>query len=745
MKLRMILIVLSLMAFLSAWTGGYLYYSSLKKSALEEANRRAVFHTETIKSHLSFFLHENLNSVSALAGLKELPNALSKRDDDALARTHSILDHFKSTYQVDVCYLIDRDGNTIASSNRNASDSFVGQNYAFRPYFQHGIKGDPAGYLGYMALGVTSGRRGIYYSHPVYEDGQDTPAGVAVIKAPIDPMEREFVKDYEGIVMLTDPHGIVFITNRHEWVLHTLSKLSSEEISRIKGFRQFGEGPWHWTGLTMMEGSQAIDSLGNRYLSHKLALDNYPGWNLIFLSDIKSILKRVSRPLIKVSGYLILVWCAFTGLAVFILYNKANREIDQRRKAEEALRKAHNDLEKRVEERTSDLTKSVDELQKEIVERQRAEEALSGSEEKYRTLTENLSVGVFRSTPGPKGSYIEVNSAYIRMFGFENKETLLSLYAYDLYQNPDDRDKFSKKMLRDGAVKNEEIMFKRRDGTSFYGSATAVAVKENAGQVRYYDGILEDITELRQAKEEARKRREEIAHLGRVATMGELSASLAHELNQPLAAILSNAQAALRFIAGDSPDLAEIHDILYDIVADDRRAGNVIQRLRSLFRKGKVARGEVDINDLVQEVVSLINAEAMIRNVSIETTLDRSLPPVLGDRIHLQQVMINFILNASEAMMDIADVARRIILSTSKADQKMVKVSIRDFGSGIIEDHLNQIMEPFYTTKPEGMGMGLSINRSIIEAHAGRFWAENNPDRGATFYCFLILILKSPS
>ena len=734
MKLRMILIVLSLMAFLSAWTGGYLYYSSIKNAALEDANRQAVFHTETIKSHLSFFLYENLNSVRALAGLRELPNALSKKDEDALAGTNSILDHFKNTYQVDVCYVIDRDGNTIASSNRNASDSFVGQNYAFRPYFKHAIKGDPAIYLGYMALGVTSGKRGIYYSHSVYEDGQDTPIGVAVIKAPIDPMEREFVKDYEGIVMLTDPHGIVFISNRTEWVLHTLSKLSPEEISQIKGFRQFGEGPWNWTGLTMIDETHAIDSLGNNYLFHKLALDNYPGWNLIFLSDIKSILKKVSGPLIKISGYLILIMCAFIGLAVFILYNKANREIDQRKKAEDALKKAHDDLEKRVEERTSDLTKSVDELQKEMVVRKRAEQALRGSEEKYRTLTDNLSVGVFRSTPGPKGNYIEVNSAYIRMFGFENKETLLSLYAYDLYQNPDDRDKFSKKMLKDGAVKNEEIMFKRRDGTSFYGSATAVAVKDDDGQVRYYDGILEDITELRQAKEEARKRREEIAHLGRVATMGELSASLAHELNQPLTAILSNAQAALRFIAGDSPDLAEIRDILNDIVADDRRAGEVIHRLRSLFRKGEFEKVAVNMNDLIQEVVSLINTEAMIRNVSIETTLDRSLAPVLGDRVHLQQVIINFILNASEAMTDIADAPRKIIISTSKADQKMVKVGIRDFGSGIIEDQLDQIMEPFYTTKPEGMGMGLSINRSIIEAHAGRFWAENNPDRGATFY-----------
>ena len=730
----MILIILSLMAFISAWTGGYLYYSSIKTSAFEEANKQAVFHTETIKGHLSFFLQENLNSVSALAGLKELTNALTQKDQDALVGTNSILDHFKKTYKADVCYLIDRDGNTIASSNRSSSDSFVGQNYAFRPYFQQAIRGDPTAFLGYMALGVTSGKRGIYYSHPVHEDGQDTPIGVAVIKAPIDPMEKEFLKEYEGIVMLIDPHGIVFITNRQEWVLHTFSKLSQEETSRVESYRQFGQGPWHWTGLNLIDEAHAIDSLGNKYLFNKIPLENYPGWNLIFLSDIHSILKRVQGPLIKVSGYLIITLCVLVGLTVFFLYNKANREIDQRVKAEQALIRDHDDLEKRVEERTSELTKSVDELRKEIVERKRVEEALRGSEKKYRTLTDNLSVGVFRSTPGPKGNYIEVNSAYMRMFGFDNKETLLSLYAYDLYQNPEDRDSFSNKMLKDGGVKNEEIMFKRRDGTPFSGSVTAVAVKNSDGNVSHYDGILEDVTELRQAKKEARKRREEIAHLARVATMGELSASLAHELNQPLTAILSNAQAALRFMAGDRADLDEIRDILDDIVADDRRAGKVIQRLRSLFRKGELIKVSVDINNLIQEVVSLIHTETMIRNVSIETTLDRSLSPVLGDKIHLQQVIINFILNASDAMTDIDEGQRKIIISTSKADEKMVKVGVHDCGIGFDEDNMDHIIEPFFTTKPEGMGMGLSINQTIINAHLGRMWAVNNPDRGATFF-----------
>jgi two-component system sensor kinase FixL len=275
---------------------------------------------------------------------------------------------------------------------------------------------------------------------------------------------------------------------------------------------------------------------------------------------------------------------------------------------------------------------------------------------------------------------------------------------------------------------------KKRDQTTFCGSVTAVAVKDDRGKVSHYDGILEDITELRQAKEEAQKRREEIAHMGRVATMGELSASLAHELNQPLTAILSNAQAALRFIAGDSVDLDEIRDILDDIVADDRRAGKVIHRLRSLFKKGGFKKASVDINDLIREVVSLIHTEAMIRNVSLATTLDRSLAPVMGDKIQLQQVIINFILNASEAMTDIDDGPRRITISTGHAGKKMVKVGVQDNGVGLAEDSLDQMTEPFFTTKPAGMGMGLSINRTILNAHLGRIWAVNNPDRGATFY-----------
>ncbi len=734
MKLRIILITISLMAFFSAWTGGYLYYSSIKTSAFDEANKQAISHMETIKGYLSFFLLENSNSVRALAGLKELSNALIRQDQFSLDESNFVLDVFTKNYQADVCYLIDRDGRTIASSNRNSRDNFVGQNYAFRPYFQQAIKGGPTDFLGYMALGMTSGKRGIYYSHPVYKERQDKPIGVVVIKAPINPIEREFAKEYEGRVLLTDPNGIIFITNHHEWAMHSLSKLSEEETRSVQSYQQFGEGPWPWTGVHLIDDSRATDRSGNEYLFHKIALENYPGWNLIFLSDINSILTRVRGPLIRVSGYLIITLCITFGLTVFFLYNKANHEINQRIKAEQALKRSHDELEERVEDRTLELTTTVEELRKEIGERKRAVQAFRVSEEKYRTLTDNLSVGVFRSTPGPKGNYIEVNSAYMRMLGFNEKSTLYSLSVYELYQNPEDRDKFSRKMLQDGAVKNEEIIFKRRDGTLFCGSVTAVVVKDDHGKVLHYDGILVDVTELRLAKEEAQKRREEIAHMGRVATMGELSASLAHELNQPLTAILSNAQAALRFLAGDRADLDEIREILDDIVADDRRAGKVIDRLRSLFRKGDCRKESVDINELINDVISLINTETKIRNVSIETLLEPGLSPVLADKIQLHQVVINLILNASEAMTDGGNSPGKITISTTITDEKMVKVSVRDNGIGLLEDSIAKMTEPFFTTKTDGMGMGLSINRTIIDAHMGRLWAENNSPRGATFH-----------
>ena len=210
MKLRIILIVLSLLAFLSASAGGYLYYSALKESALKEAEQQADLRLRTIKKNLTIFLAENVKPVKTLAGMQTLRLALSRPDAQKLAAANATLDHFKNTLAADVCYLMDPEGNTIASTNRDDPDSFVGQNFSFRPYFKNAILGKPSTYL---ALGTTSGRRGAYYSHPVLIEKDAPPVGIVVIKASIELIESELGTDLDEFVVVNDPHGVIFISN----------------------------------------------------------------------------------------------------------------------------------------------------------------------------------------------------------------------------------------------------------------------------------------------------------------------------------------------------------------------------------------------------------------------------------------------------------------------------------------------------------------------------------------------------
>jgi signal transduction histidine kinase len=232
--------------------------------------------------------------------------------------------------------------------------------------------------------------------------------------------------------------------------------------------------------------------------------------------------------------------------------------------------------------------------------------------------------------------------------------------------------------------------------------------------------------------------RAELAHMMRVSTLGELSGSLAHELNQPLAAILSNAQAAQRFMAtGDEADLQEVREILGDIVLADKHAGEVIHRMRSMARKDTVEAAPLDITAAVNEVLLLLHSDAVLRHVNVSLQAQTGLPAVMGSRIQLQQVVLNLLLNAFDAMKDLDSNERTVVLEIGREDEQMLKVTVSDVGHGLAEDSIAHVFEAFYTTKPNGLGMGLSISRSIVEAHGGRLWAENNRGRGAIF-CFTV-------
>jgi two-component system sensor kinase FixL len=237
----------------------------------------------------------------------------------------------------------------------------------------------------------------------------------------------------------------------------------------------------------------------------------------------------------------------------------------------------------------------------------------------------------------------------------------------------------------------------------------------------------------KQVELEGQRLRQAMAHIGRVSAMGELTASLAHELNQPLTAILTNAQVAQRYLAADTVDVPEIREILDDIVADDRRAAAVIRRVRLLLKKGDLEYVPLDLNDVVTEVARLVMSDAAIRNVSMRVEPAPGLPRVRGDRVQLQQVVLNLVLNGLDATSEPGAGDQSLVIRTFADGPAVVGVAVQDAGPGIPEKDAEHIFEPLYTTKADGIGMGLAIARTIVDAHGGRLTAANNEKGGATF------------
>lgn len=286
-----------------------------------------------------------------------------------------------------------------------------------------------------------------------------------------------------------------------------------------------------------------------------------------------------------------------------------------------------------------------------------------------------------------------------------------------------------------------EFHNRKKNGELYWESAVISPILD-AGLVTHFVGIKEDITEHKRAESEITRQRNELTHLSRVTTLSTLSSSLAHELNQPLGIILSNAQAAQELLAQDPPVVAEVSEILTDIVAADRRAAEVIQRLRALMKRGETSRQPLRINDLLEEVLQLVQADFIGRGVTPVCNLASDLPLIIGDQVQLQQLALNLILNAADAMAANAPGRRRLQLTTTRRGQN-VRASVRDEGAGLPAD-VEQLFQPFFTTKAHGLGMGLAICRSIITAHHGRLWAEPHPERGAVFQ-FELPIADSPN
>lgn len=365
--------------------------------------------------------------------------------------------------------------------------------------------------------------------------------------------------------------------------------------------------------------------------------------------------------------------------------------------------------------------------------RRRVEARLRESESRFRTMADAAPVMIW--TSGLDKASTWCNQRLLDFVGHAGEQSTDFQWRQNIHPNDfDNAIRIYESSFDDRRSFAKEFRIKRYDGAYRWVLDCGIPLYGARNEFLGYIGSWIDITERREAELERQRHLEELAHVTRVRMMGEFTVSVAHELKQPLGAILSNAGAAELFLNAEPPAIDEVRKALSDIGNDTLRSTEIIHKMHDLLEKHEIVRKPIDVNYVVDEIVRLMNAEAAARKVGMAFEPDEDLPKVPGDRVHLQQVVMNLVLNSFEAMGCVSEDARRLRIQTGTNHNGAVVISVSDSGPGIPEDRLTKLFEPFFTSKKEGLGMGLSISRTIVEAHQGRLWAENNPGSGATFH-----------
>jgi PAS domain S-box-containing protein len=399
--------------------------------------------------------------------------------------------------------------------------------------------------------------------------------------------------------------------------------------------------------------------------------------------------------------------------------------------------RGRNELQIRVAERTAELTQLNDNLKREIAKHNQIEAELRLSEA-YLAEAQRLShTGSWAWSP-PPGDIRYWSEECYRVQGFDPNGGQPRFEEFFQRIHPDDQARIAEVIER-AVREKEEFEFDYRiihpGGEIRDARSVGHPVLGPTGDLVEFVGTIIDVTDRRQAEKERERLREaqaDLAHVSRMTAMGELTASLAHEVNQPITAAVNGASTCVRWLTREDPDLGEAREAALGVIRNAKRAADIINRIRSISKKDESKRQLADVNELIREMIALLRSETNRYSISVRTELDLELPKVMADSVQVQQVLMNLIMNGIDAMKDV-DQERELTICSHRADNRLLMISVSDSGVGLPPQQTDRIFDPFFTTKPHGIGMGLRISRSIIESHGGRLWASDNSPRGATF------------
>ena len=620
-------------------------------------------------------------------------------------RVNRYLADFQTRTDSAALFLMGIDGMTLAASNWDSAGSFVGQSYRQRPYFKQALQGRHSTFYG---VGLTTGTPGFFIAEPVRSG--DEVIGVMVVKVSLDALERSWADSADPVV-LQDSRGIVFLTSEPEWLYQTRTPLASADLAWLAENGQYGQRagypplPWQVlrrAGASTYELRTSVKGQPRSFLALESVLPEL-GWTLVVTGDLKAVAQARREAL-----------ALATLLAAVLLLAGLYWQLHERRFAEQ--RQAKLELEGRVQERTRDLEQA----------------------QAFRKAMEDALLVGMRARD-PQGRIIYVNRAFCDMVGYRDDELLGCAPPYP-YWHPDELDKYRRdreaSMAAEAQPYGFESRIRHRDGHDVITRVYTAPLIDAKGQNQGWMSSVVDITAQKQAEDRQHEQERQLQRSARLASVGEMASTLAHELNQPLMA-LSNFAIAARTIAGQA-HMDVLVAALDDMVEQSQRASEIVQRVRGFINPSRGRYEACDVHAVIAHSLALLKSELERQSVTVTKQLAADLPPVRGNRVLLEQVLINLLQNAAQAMQELPAPQRLIDIET-RLLERSVLILVGDAGPGVPEALLEQVFTPFFSTKPEGLGLGLNICRTIVEAHGGHLTVANRAGGGAVFTFTLAL------